>query len=316
MPADPDPAVSHPAARRRGARWEQLSRGVQIPSGLEGRPRLIAELAAYSQLLPASGVWAGLTVLRVHELWLPPLPASVPHFIAMGNVRGEVKPERERLRVTRHPTSPPRVEVDGVALQALPEAFRSAANVLGLVDLVVALDCAMHLELCSEAQLRVAASERRRGCRRLREALVLCDRRSESPWESMLRLLHVVCGIDVDPQVELFDSVGRFVARADLLVRGTRLLQEYDGAQHRDAAEHRRDLRRERGLADIGAWRRGYTAVDVMDHSPQILRAAADALGIAPPPSAAPWVTLLGDSLRTGPGRRAFLKRAGLATWE
>ena len=313
-----DPTAAHlplPQPRRRGARWEQLSRDVQIPANLTGRERLVAELTAFTPLVPPSGVWSGLTALRVHDLWLPDLPLALPHFIAMGSVQGEVKPERHQLRVMRHPTSPGRIETAGIVVQPVAEALRSAANVLGMLDLVVAIDSALHARLCTVADLRIVAAERRRGVRLLRPALLLADARAESPWESLLRLLHVSCGIDVIPQHEIFDAAGRFAARGDLLVCGTNLLQEYDGAQHRDAAEHRRDLERERRIADAGAVRRGYIARDLLDHPYEILRAASEALGRPHPPSASPWLGLLAGSLRMPAGRRTFLRRIGLSNW-
>lgn len=304
-----------PEPRRRGAHWEQLSRGVQIPTGLTGHDRLIAELAAFSHLVPPSGVWSGLTALRIHDLWLPDLPPLLPHFIAIGNVRGEVKPERHQLRVMRHPTSPGRVVIDGLIVQPVAEALREAANVLGLLDLIVAVDCALHTGLCTMADLRLIAAERRRGVRLLRTALLLADGRAESPWESLLRLLHVVCGIDVIPQFELFDAAGRFAARGDLLVRGTKHFQEYDGGQHRDPVEHLRDLERERRIADAGGVRRGYVARDLLERPYEILRPAAEALGWPHPPSAEPWLELLAGSLRTPAGRRLLLRRVGLSNW-
>jgi hypothetical protein len=47
----------------------------------------------------------------------------------------------------------------------------------------------------------------------------LLDGRSESPWESVLRLLHVAADVEVEPQKKIYDEWGNFVARADLWVR-------------------------------------------------------------------------------------------------
>ena len=63
----------------------------------------------------------------------------------------------------------------------------------------------------------------------LRRALALSDGRSESPWESLRRVLHVVCGVPVEPQFVLLDDHGVFVARGDLRISGTTTLHEYDG---------------------------------------------------------------------------------------
>jgi hypothetical protein len=46
-------------------------------------------------------------------------------------------------------------------------------------------------------------------------------------------VLHRAAGIEVEPQKEIFDQWGRFVARADLWLVGTRRIHEYDGDGHR-----------------------------------------------------------------------------------
>ncbi|WP_238993268.1 hypothetical protein [Nocardioides caldifontis] len=79
-------------------------------------------------------------------------------------------------------------------------------------------------------QLQVSAARRRRGAPSLRQALELADGRSESPWETLPRILHVACGIAVQPQYVLLDAAGDEVARADLWLEGTNALHEYDGA--------------------------------------------------------------------------------------
>ena len=86
------------------------------------------------------------------------------------------------------------------------------------------------------------------------------SQRSESPWESVLRLLHCVADVEVEPQKKIYDDWGRFVARADLWVVGTRRLHEYDGEVHRDRETHRADLARERRLVEVDWQRIGFTS--------------------------------------------------------
>jgi hypothetical protein len=74
--------------------------------------------------------------------------------------------------------------------------------------------------------------------------LPLLDDRSESPWESVMWVLHLAAGIEVEPQKEIFDQWGRFFARGDLWLVGTRRIHEYDGDVHRDRQTHRSDLGR------------------------------------------------------------------------
>lgn len=302
-----DPRPMAQPKRRRGPAWIRLGHAIWMPSGLEGREAMLAELRAWQALLPPSGVYTDVTAAAVHGLWMPRLPVGVPLFVAMGSVPGEVKPDRRRLAVTRRPTPPGMVAVAGVRVATVAEVILSAARFLPFLDLVVLIDSALHLGKVTLDELTVVASRRRRGVRSLRAALPYAESRSESAWETLLRLLHVVCGVDVEPQVELFDEYGAFVARADLHVVGTVLIQEYDGAQHREQTEQVRDLRRSGRLADIGVVRRGYTATDVLRHAHAILAAADKALGRSRSTSPSPWLAVVANSLYVPAGRRTYL---------
>jgi hypothetical protein len=159
------------------------------------------------------------------------------------------------------------------------------AEVLALVDLVVAMDSALHLRQCTKQALAEAAVPGRRGVRVFRRALQLCDARSESAWETILRLVHVLSGItEVEPQWKVRDARGLIVARADLRIGTTRRLHEYDGGDHRSAKRHQSDLRREKELARLAMDRYGYTAREIHRCPDQIVRDAEDALGLVHEP--------------------------------
>lgn len=305
--------MSAPPRRRRGRAWTRLGYGIQMPSGLEGREALIAELRVWQPLLPQSAVWTVLTALRLHGLWLPPLPPALPHFVAMGTVPGEVKPDRDRLLVSRHPSPPARTQVDGLPLAPVPDALLAAARHLGLLDLVCLVDSALPLGLCGESEIRAAAAPRRKGAPALRAALDVADARAESLWETVLRMLHHCLGVPVLPQAVVRDGDGVFVARADLLVVGTTTLHEHDGAQHREPEQHREDLRRERALVSAGYMRRGYTA-DIALHSPHLVQMDCEATLGRPldPAGMTRWLALVAGSLQTRQGQRAVLRRLGV----
>jgi very-short-patch-repair endonuclease len=153
------------------------------------------------------------------------------------------------------------------------------AEQLSLVDLVIAIDSVLHGGHATMSELAGAVVPRRRGVRRLRQALTLADGRAESPWETVLRLLHRLAGVDVEPQYEVTDEHGRFVARADLWVRGTTRLPECDGAGHRDRGQHQADLAREKALARAGFERFGYVAREILADPGRIIRDADAARG-------------------------------------
>lgn len=283
-----------------------------MPAGLEGRAAQTAELAAWLPLLPPSAVFTGLTAARLHGLWLPTYVAGLPHFVAMGSIPGEVKPDRRELVVSRHPEVPARCRAAGVPVAPVPEALLACARLLALPDLVVLIDSALQLGRCTSDDIGRAAGPRRKGSPALRAALAASDARSESAWESLLRLLHLMIGVAVTPQANISDHRGSFVARADLLLDGTRTIHEYDGAGHRDPAQHRRDLRRDRNLLNADFVRRGYTS-DVLLRSPiTVLRDCETTLGRTLDRSGlATWQQLLARSLATRAGHRAVLRRLG-----
>jgi len=126
-------------------------------------------------------------------------------------------------------------------------------------------------------------------------------------------MLHVACGVPVEPQYGVYDEDGRFVARGDLRILGTRTLHEYDGGEHRRKYRHRHDLRRERGLGNAGWQRRGYTSLEVLGQAHVIIREADETLGREHRPERLmPWRRLLAESLFSGAGMLRFRSRMRL----
>jgi very-short-patch-repair endonuclease len=120
-------------------------------------------------------------------------------------------------------------------------------------------------------------------------------------------LLHVVSGIEVEPQKELAG------ARADLWLVGTRTLHEYDGEVHGLRRQQKRDLRRLRRLDEAGWARHGYTDDDVLLRAVSVLRDADRAVGRQHRPDRIrPWHDLLKESLFTPAGQARLLRRLGL----
>jgi hypothetical protein len=113
-------------------------------------------------------------------------------------------------------------------------------------DAVVAMDMAAAAELVSVRQM-VELHARHRRWRRasvVRRALALASEHSRSPAESRLRLVWRVDAGLPEPLVnrELFDLEGRLVCVADLLDPVAGLVVEYDGAEHRKARRHSKDV--------------------------------------------------------------------------
>lgn len=302
---------------RRGVTWANVTYGVHRPIGTPvptDHPPVWGEgdLAGWQLLMTEVGCFTGLTALEVQGVPLPPIPVECPVFMAMA--KDDPRPMRAGVHTSRHVHPVAYDVVRGLRVAVVPEALTAAARWVGLVDLVALVDAALYLGLVSLGELEVIAMSRRPGSRRLRNALSLVDGRAESLWESLLRLLHVVCDIEVEPQWTLIDVNGVFVARADLWLVGTDALHEFDGDEHEKAPRRVGDRRRDRRVDREGFVRRGYTAGDVLHRAVSVLEDADRSLGrMHDPLRIRAWHRLLQESLFTPAGRTAFLQRVPMA---
>ncbi len=256
----------------RSAGWERLSHGLHVTRGAA----TLHEIArAMSTVLPRDSGFGHLTSAALRGWWMPHL---LPDHVLLATTTSGVHVQRHGLYVRRSR----RAEYESVgdvrcvtAAHALVELARD----LTLVDLVPMLDCALAGGESPDAIL-AAATPRTRGVATLRRALALADPRSESWWESILRLQHVLTGLGpVDCQPEVW-SEGRFVARADLHLVGTNRYPECDGGKHRDRDRHAHDLRRDKELQRLGLERYGYTTEEIARRPETVIRDAERARGL------------------------------------
>lgn len=236
---------------------------------------------ALGQLLPPGSVFGELTAAALYGWWLPPLPSGLPITALLPP--GSNRLRRAGLRTRRTALGPTdRSALGGVPLTSPVRTLMDLAGLLATVDLVVLADSAVRAGHCTIGEL-IRAGEARgtAGVRTLRRAVALLDPRSESPWETLLRLLHALSGLPpVEPQADLFDDDGVWIARADLLLVGTRRLHEYDGDTHRDRDRHRRDLAREKRLSRAAYERYGFTASELLGRPGLVIRDAEAAFGL------------------------------------
>ena len=264
-------------AQLRGSRWSPVTYGLYRHG--TAQPCLATTFRMVSRVLPDDAMAAHLTAARLLDLWLPNTPEWLPTMASLPP--GRDRPERAGLYVFRSRAGqPPPVIVSGVPIVAPAVCLGQLAEDLSLLDLVIAVDCALQRNLCTRDEIIRCIRRRQRGIPRLRQALEFCDGRSESPWETILRLLHVWSGIDVQPQYVIRDQDGTPIARGDLLVKGTKRLPEYDGAVHREREQHARDLAREKLLGRLGYERYGYISSEILSSPRTIIRDAETALGL------------------------------------
>lgn len=303
----------------RRADHRRLAHGLYLPlRDVSARAETYRDLHAWLLVLPEEAVFTHVTAGFLRGWWLPKLPRAVPVFAAMGLTSS--RPRRAGLICSRLVREWDGDTVDGLPVDSSTEVLLRAARDLALLDLVPMVDSALRAGHVTHDDLRGLCATTRPGVRQLRQAVSFADARSESPWETLLRLFHHAVGIDVIPQHDLFDARGRWIARADLWVPGTPFVHEYDGRHHDQASQRALDLRRMRQLNDTAIVRRGYVADDLLNHPLAMLQEMDRELGREHRPSRLHlwrrWVT---ESSYSDAGRRRlqnrWLRRSTLIDW-
>ena len=304
--------------------FRRVSHGLYLPliQQADLRREWLRDLDAWRLVLPADAAFTHVTAAALYGWWLPQLPDYVPVFAAT-DVTGS-RPRRPGLICSRldRAAQADRAPVvrHGQPVDLPEEVLLRAARDLAMLDLVPLVDSALRSGDTTAERLRRFCETPRPGVRRLRLAVSLADPRAESPWETVLRIFHVLAGIEVEPQVELFDAEGTFLARVDLLVTGTDNVHEYDGADHRQRDRQRNDLRRERRLAGTPYVRRGFTSEDLVRH-PLVMLAEIDrALGRRHRPSRVHlWRRWVSEATLSTDGRKRLVNRwmrlSGITDW-
>lgn len=294
------------SGQRAGVGWTRVTHGAHRPTAADDP--FLAELAAWAQVLPPSTRFTHLTAARLWGLWMPPVPAGLPVFVSC-DPRG-TRPRREGLHVLRLTRSGGVSTLSGLPVESVEVTLLTACRHLSELDVLVMVDSALAAGLTSSTKLLATAADRARGAPQLRRVVGRADSRAESAWETILRVLHRAIEAEVEPQYEVLDDHGTFVARGDLRLVGHRLLHEYDGGVHRTPEQHRADLRRARRLAREGWLLRGYTSEDLLGRAVGVLRDVDLTLGREHDPSRVRrWHEQLRTSCFTAAGRAALLRR-------
>lgn len=250
--------------------------GVWKRDGLTDDQEFRRDLRAYLLVLPPGAAFTHVTGARLLGWQLPKLPEQVPVFAV---VPGKAtRPRRAGLICSRRSRSPYAVASHGLPIDRAEEILLRAARDLGLLDLMILLDSALHLGHVDGNRMTELLATGRPGVRMLREAWERATGRSESAGETVLQLFHTVMEVRFRPQAELFDDAGNLVARADVHVLGTPYLHEYDGEHHRRQAQQTVDLRRDRGLAGSAYIRKGFTLDDLLNHPAVVMHEIDGAL--------------------------------------
>jgi hypothetical protein len=204
--------------------WGDPTRGVFVSP--EADPFRASVRAAL--LVCPSGVVGGTTAARLWKLWGLPMwtPAERPQiFLPVGDTYGV----RSGVRLHSGLRPGERTTRCGFPVAKLSPTVDHLASVFAPDDLVCLLDRA--LQLGWAPKLTSPRSQRK-----LRAALALTDRRSESPFETRIRIRLVRAGLAPETlQFELFTTDGRVYARLDMAWPSVKLAVEADGRETHDA---------------------------------------------------------------------------------
>jgi hypothetical protein len=260
---------------------------------------------AVSQVLPRNSGFGHLTSGLLRRWWMP---NRVCPPVLLATTTSGVHVQRRGLYVRRSRSAEFEM-IAGLPVVTAAHTLVELARDLSMVDLVPMVDCALRDGTDVDAIL-AAARPRLRGAGRLRVAVGLADAKSESWWESVLRLLHVLNGLGpVECQVPLWDD-GVFVARADLHLVGTLRFPECDGGRHREKDRHDHDLGRDKRMSRVRYERYGYTTSEIATSPQMIIRDAEDARGWAHDPRRArTWWRYAKTSTLTPYGRTLLAAR-------
>jgi len=242
-----------------------------------------ASWLAACQIAGTHSALFGVTALR---LWGADLTHRLDgdkrvHVIAPGRQFGSERPEivvhRGRLQ------EPPR-RVAGIPVTHPVEAWLQVAGSLSLTDNVCLADALLRrqhpLSDVDEMGQLVLASHRRRGIKKVRQALLLCRPGTDSTPETSTRLLLVQHGLPCpEVNVPVEDEEGRVIYYLDMAYRREKVAVEYDGAIHVGERESmQRDRTRHRWLEDHG-WRViTVTSADLRDDPGGVVRSVRQAL--------------------------------------
>jgi hypothetical protein len=250
---DPTGLTGPTAGQSRGARWRKTSHGYFVPAEVSDEcPE--QRVMEQSVRLPSGGGVTGWAACRLRgAAFFDGLDTDgvtrLPVPLAIGPT--SLIREDPAVRVSRDSLDGERITlVQGIPCvpvhRAVFDAMRWASDVR---EATVVIDMAAAAELISVRMMRtyVATRARWRGVPKVRRALDLADEHSMSPGETRMRLVWVLDAGLPSPLCNqpVFDRRGDLIGVADLLDPTAGVVGEYDGAAHRGARRHRRDVLRE-----------------------------------------------------------------------
>ncbi len=261
-PVPLDPTGRHGPTRNqaRSRRWVRVGPNAYVPSGTD-RSSVEQRILEKSTQLGRDGAVTGWGSLRLHgaayfDGLLGDGRTQLPVLLAVGGSSGRRTHAGTALAYEPLPDAE-RCVLHGIAATtALRALFDEMRRTRDWREAVVAMDMAAAAELVSTRRMERYLTGHRSWRRStvVEQALPFCSEWSRSPAESRLRLVWEVDAGLPRPLVnrDVFDRSGRRICVADLFDPDAGLVVEYDGAAHRTALRHSRDVAREERCRAVG----------------------------------------------------------------
>lgn len=251
--------------------WLRKVIGVYVVAGSPDTPRQRAWIA-YLATLAAGGVLSFITAAALHGL----LPYSaIPHVTVPPGASGRCRAAKvHRARIPARDC----VWRDGLRVTSVSRTIVDLAGVLDRATLEEVVDVALCRRLATRESILAAlrrAGKRCRGATMLRAVLEVWSERIEPGSVAEVRVLRQLAELGVSgvvTQHEVYDELGRFVARLDVADPERRFALEYDGVEPHNPRHWDRDEPRYAALRALG-WRvDGITKLDLLPGEPRLRR--------------------------------------------
>lgn len=225
-------------------------------------------------LVAARGSGIALRGLSAARAWGLPAPRGPVQVLVRRGCRRPALPAPAQLRTARQWHV---LERDGVLVTDLSRTCADVAREHPLEVAVPLLDAALR-EGLDPSDVAAHARAGVTGSAEIARALRLADARSESPLESLLRVLLTVAGLPPsDLQHIIRDRDGQFVGRVDLWYPG--VVVEADGfAFHSSREDYRRDRRKGVEYARLGLLVLRFSWEQVVGAPDEVVAAVRDAV--------------------------------------
>lgn len=272
-PVGVDPAgISGPTrGQAAGRRWRRVGRDRYVPAAVDGSvpEQRVVEAAVHLSASGAVTGWGALRLSRAAYFDGRSAQGVRPVLLALGHGDGRATPPGCRLSYEPLDHDDVQTRMGVRVTRPVRGLFDEMRQLTDARDAVVAMDMAAAARIVSIEQLSRYLVMRTRWRRSsvVSAALPLCNERSRSPAETRLRLVYVLDAELPDPCVNraVYDLQGRLICVADLFDEQAGMVIEYDGAEHRRARRHARDVRREDACRRVGLEYAKVTGPDMYD---------------------------------------------------